>query len=93
MKDEQDDGLLRYNTLKLSEFYEYLGRAADKLYQSESNWDLAEKIEALMDLLFPQYGLKRVPRGGKEDYASSSEESLAETAWFDETDSILTKHI
>jgi hypothetical protein len=80
IKDESDKGSEKYHTLTLAEFIEFLSRSASKIYYEES-WSLAEKIEALLDELLPQYDLHRVPRGKIATYASSSEESLEENEW------------
>lgn len=60
--DENDKGLLQYNTLKLVEFLEYIARVADKRHEKE-NCDLASKIELVLDDMLPQFGHKRNPRG------------------------------
>ena len=48
-----------YLKLKPVEFYEYLARVANAKYQSELDTPLDIKLERILDLILPPYGLKR----------------------------------
>lgn len=57
--DDVDRRELKYRSMKFVEFIEYIARTADFKFKEES-CDLFEKIEKLLDLILPSYGLKRV---------------------------------
>lgn len=62
----------KYKSIRFVEFLEYIARAADlKFNQDES--DLPEKIEALLDLILPYYGLKRVSQDAVVDAGEKSD--------------------
>lgn len=65
----------RYETLALVEFLEFLGRAADYKYMGSEmeSFDLARKIEYLLDELFVPFELQRRPVEQDADNASESE--------------------
>ena len=61
VKDENEGGTLRYNTLARAEFYEYIGRVAALAYADIADASLATKIERVLDAILPIFGLARVP--------------------------------
>ena len=61
--DEVHGGLEKYNQMKLVEFFEYLGRAAHLKFSALDD-PLSTKLEMLLDLILPSYGLQRVKEKG-----------------------------
>jgi hypothetical protein len=57
--DDVDKRELRYRSMKYVEFLEYLARAADLRFKG-NDVTLYEKIESLLDLIFPYYGFRRI---------------------------------
>jgi len=64
-----------YQKLRFVEFLEFIGRLAHSKYSDEAVLELAEKIERVLDLIFPVYNLKRVGVDGDLANDETSEES------------------
>ena len=67
-------GAQEYDKLRLVEFLEYIGRCAHAKY--EGTEPLSEKVEKILDLILPIYGLKRNPVENEVIEADSSDESV-----------------
>ena len=64
--DDVNERERKYRSLKFVEFLEYLGRSANLKF-ADSSATLCEKIERLLDLILPTYGLKRAINQDKND--------------------------
>ena len=64
-----------YQKLRFVEFLEFIGRLAHSKYSDEAGLELAEKIERVLDLIFPVYNLKRIDVDGDLANDETSEES------------------
>ena len=75
VKDENTNASLKYNVLEPCEFYEYIGRLAHEKFKDQPSKPLDQKINHVMDLIFPKFKLTRKQVGFKEiqDGASSDD--------------------
>ena len=64
-----------YNKLKFVEFLEFIGRIAYHKYVDETDIDLAEKIERVLDSIFAVYNYRRMEVEGAIDNDETSDES------------------
>ena len=83
-----EDGYDDYFKMKRVEFYEFLGRAAaarytDKKYDSLS---LASKLEKVLDMILPQFGMTRVEVGEEVETASAAFSESVDSVDFDALD-------
>ena len=70
------DALFQYNMLTNVEFYEYLARLAAVKYREMVSEDLATKIERVLDLILPVFGLQRVVIDVEDQDNYSSDDSV-----------------
>jgi len=75
-----------YEKLRFAEFLEFLGRAAQTKYFEEREVPFYQKLEGILDGVFPVYGLKRRPADQATAAASSSDESIKDPEDKDEKD-------
>ena len=71
-----------YERLRHPEYLEFLGRAAQAKFASES-CPLSAKLEGLLDLILPAYGLSRrpTPADREESDESSDDSALGGAVW------------
>ena len=67
-----------YDKLRFPEFLEFIGRIAYTKYFEDKETPFHEKIENILDEIFPVYGLKRRWGGNEEINDETSDESLLE---------------
>ena len=65
-----------YNKLKFVEFLEFIGRIAYHKFIDETDVELCEKIERVLDSIFAIYNFKRVEVEGMIDNDETSDESV-----------------
>ena len=83
------EGHTGYYKMKVVEFYEFLGRAAAARYADNSPDSLGTKIEKLLDLILPHYGMARVVVGEGIETGSALSES-EDSVDIDELDPSIT---
>ena len=81
--DEMNGGAAKYNNMRYVEFLEYISRAAFLKYQG-IDAPLSEKIEWLLKLIFPSYGLKFLQLG--ETVREEKHESDCDSVDYDKVD-------
>ena len=65
-----------YDKLRFSEFLEFIARIAQTKYYEDKETPFHEKLESILDEIFPVFGLKRRSGGNFEDNDDTSDESL-----------------
>ena len=65
-----------YDKLRFPEFLEFIGRIANTKYFDDKETPFNEKIESVLDEIFPVYGFKRRKGGTDEGNDETSDESL-----------------
>ena len=88
VKQDMFGGSEGYLKLKPVEFYEYLGRVADKKWENEPNMPLQTKLEKLLDMILPPYKLQRVPTPTEIEVESEQESSSGEEYDVNSDDSV-----
>lgn len=67
-----------YERLRFPEFLEFLGRVAHTKYYEDKESPSHEKIESILDEIFPVYGCKRKRPNADDAEDESSSDSLLE---------------
>ena len=75
VKDEVKN-VEEYERLRFVEFLEFLGRAAHTKYVSEPDLPFEDRLNLLLDDIFPVFGLKRKDTKDVEEDDNTSEESV-----------------
>ena len=73
VQDESARAHYQYNIYKPAEFYEFIGRVAMAKYQDDEDLTLSQKIQNLLDLIFPTFEIEANAAEDCQSYKSSEE--------------------
>ena len=73
IQDESQRAHYQYNIHKPAEFYEFIGRVAMAKYKDDNDLNLSQKIQNLLELIFPTFGLETEAAEDCGSYKSSDE--------------------